>query len=66
MFNPSYSSMNQELFEKHLSNKVATIKIMDDLRYAKETITCTTKLIPFTVSKDEWNTKEATGESMNP
>jgi len=25
---------------------------------------CTTKLTPFTVSKDEWNTKEDTGKSM--
>jgi len=29
-----------------------------------EAITCTTKSTTFTVSKDEWNTKEDTGKSL--
>jgi len=41
--------------------KVATMKNIDDFRYAKE---ATTKLMPFTVSKDEWNTKEDTNKSL--
>ena len=41
--------------------QVATIKNMDN---AKDTIVCTSKLSPFAVSKDEWNTKKDTGKSM--
>jgi len=41
--------------------KVETIKNMDNFHYAKEAIT---KLTLFTVSKDEWNTKEDTGKSL--
>jgi len=36
------------------------MKNMDDFRYAKEAIMCTTKWTPFGVSKDEWNIKEDT------
>ena len=41
--------------------KVATMKNTNDFHYAKEAITKSTL---FTVSKDEWNTKEDTGKSM--
>jgi len=34
---------------------------MDNFPYAEE---ATTKLTLFTVSKDEWNTKEDTGKSL--
>ena len=40
------------------------MKNTNDFRYTKETITCTTKLTPFAINKDEWNTKEDTGKSM--
>ena len=41
--------------------KVATMKNTDNFCYAKEAIACNHQ---FTVSKDEWNTKEGTGKSM--
>jgi len=46
--------------------KVAAMKDRDDFCYAKEAITCNHQIVPmlFTVSKDEWNTKEDTGKSM--
>jgi len=45
--------------------KVAIMKNMDDLHYAKEAITCNNQINAFfTVSKDEWNTKEDTGKSL--
>ena len=37
---------------------------MDDFRYKGKLSCATTKLIPFAVSKDEWDTKEDTGKSM--
>jgi len=40
------------------------MKYTDGFRYAKEAITCATKLTNFTVSKDDWNTKEGSGCSM--
>ena len=110
MFTPLHSSMNQELFEKHVCNTVATMKntmvprppIFSEtevsipiaffcqlclIRYTavrikkcskstsvikivtmKNTDDCslhaTTKLTLFTVSKDEWNSKEDTGKSL--
>ena len=41
--------------------KIATMKIQTISRYAKKAITCNHL---FTVSKDEWNTKEDTGKSI--
>ena len=41
--------------------KVATRKDTDNLHYAKEAIMCNHH---FTVSKDEWNTKEDSGKSL--
>ena len=40
------------------------MKNMDDFRYEGKPSHATTKLTPFAVSKDEWNTKEDTGKSM--
>jgi len=65
MFYLLHSSTNQELFEKHLCNKSSHYE-----KYGRFLVTqrkpshATTKLTPFTVSKDEWNTKEDTGKSL--
>jgi len=40
------------------------MKSMDKFHYTKEAITCTTKLTPITVSKDEWDTNEDTDKSI--
>ena len=37
---------------------------MDDFRYEGKPSCATTKSTLFTVSKDEWDTKEDTGKSM--
>jgi len=44
--------------------KVATMKSTDDFSLCKGSYDMTTKLTLFTVSKDEWNTKEDTGKSL--
>ena len=60
-----HSSMNQEVFEKHLCNKSSHYE-----KYGRFLITqrkpshATTKLMLFTPSEDEWNTKEDTGKSL--
>jgi len=65
MFDSLHSSMNQEVFEKHLCNKSSHYE-----KYRQFLITqwkpshATTKLTLFTVSKDEWNRKEDTGKSL--
>ena len=66
MFNPLYSILNQELFEKHLCNQkyVATMKSMDDFHYEGKPSCVTAKSTPFAVSKGEWDTKENTGKFM--
>ena len=40
------------------------MKNMDDFHYKGKPSRATAKLIPFTVSKDEWDTEEDTGKSM--
>ena len=50
--------MNQELI------KVAIMKYIDDFCYEGKPSCTTAKLMPFVVSKDEWDTKEDTGNSM--
>jgi len=60
MFNSLHSSTNQELFENTSVIMVATAKNTGNFCYAKE---ATTKSTVFTVSKDEWNTKEDAGKS---
>ena len=60
-----HSSRNQEMFEKHLSIKSSHYE-----KYGRFLVTqrkpsrATTKSTLFTVSKDEWNTKEDTGKSQ--
>ena len=44
--------------------KTATMKNTDDFHYEGKPSHATTKLTFFSVSKDEWNTKEDTGKSM--
>ena len=44
--------------------KIATMKNMDDFRYEGKPSRATAKLIPFAVSKDEWDTKEDTCKSI--
>ena len=63
MLNLIHSISNQELFEKHLCNQIATMKNMDDFCYEGKPSCATTKLILFTVSSDECDTKENTGKS---
>ena len=46
------------------SIKIATMKNTDGFRYKGKPSRATAKSIPFTVSKDEWDTKEDTGKSM--
>ena len=40
------------------------MKNTDDFHYKGKPSCATTKLTPFAVSKDEWDTKEDTGKSM--
>ena len=44
--------------------KIATITNMDDFCYKGKPSRATTQLTLFTVSKDEWDTKEDTGKAM--
>ena len=46
------------------ANKIATMKNTDGFHYEEKPSCVTTKLTLFTVSKDEWDTKEDTGKSM--
>ena len=64
MFNQLHSSTNQELFEIHLYNQIATMKNTDDFCFEGKPSRTTTKLTLFAVSNDEWDTKEDTGKSM--
>jgi len=63
MFNSLHSSMNQELFEKHLCNHGSHYKKTISIMQRKQSH-ATTKSTLFTVSKDEWNTKENIGKSL--
>ena len=49
--------MNKELFKKHLSNKVVTMKNTDNFCYKRKPSHATAKLTLFTVGKDEWDQK---------
>ena len=53
--------MNQELFEKHLCNQNSHYEKYFDFHYEGKPLHATTKLTPFAVSKDEWDTKEDAG-----
>ena len=64
IFDSLHSSMNQELFEKHICSKSCHYE-----KYRRFCITqrkpshATTKLMLFTLRIDEWNRKEDTGKS---
>ena len=62
--NPLHSSMNQELFEKHLCNQSSHYENTDDFCYEGKASRDTAKSTLFAASKDEWDTKEDTGKSM--
>ena len=64
MFNPvSYTAVQVKSYSKNTSIiKVATVKNTDDFHYEKGAIA---KLTLFTISIDEWNTKEETCNSMH-
>ena len=64
VFNPLHSSTNQELFEKYSAIKTATMKNTDDFCYEGKPSRAIVKSTLFAVSKDEWDTKEDTGNSM--
>jgi len=64
MFDLLHSSMDQEVFEKHLCNKSSHYEKYRRFLITQRKSSCaTTKLTLFTVSKDEWNTKD-TGKSL--
>jgi len=65
MFNLLHSSTNKEVFEKHLCIKSSQYeKYGWFLVMQRKPSHATTKLMLFTVSKDEWNTTEDTGKSL--
>ena len=63
-FNPLHSIANQELFKKHLCNQSSHYENYRQFSLQREATCATAKLTPFTVSEDEWDTKEDTGKSM--
>ena len=64
MFNPLHSNTNQEMLEKRLAIRLATKKNTDDFHFEWKPSHAHAKSTPFLVSKDEWDTKENTGKSM--
>jgi len=57
--------MNQEVFEKHLCNKSSHYEKYGQFPLHKGSQShATTKLMLFTASKDEWNTKKDTDNSL--
>jgi len=65
MFDSLHSSTNQEELEKNLCNKSSHYEKYGRFLATQRKPSCaTTKLTLFTVSKDEWNTKEDTGKSL--
>jgi len=62
MFNLLHSSTNEEFFKKHLFNQSSHHEKYGC--YTRNPSHTTTKSTLFTVSKDEWNTKEESGKSM--
>ena len=57
------SNTNQELFEKHLCNQNSHYEKYRRFPYEGKPSRATAKSTLFTVSKDEWDTKEDTGKS---
>jgi len=64
MLNPLHSSTDQHNHMKRTSAiNVAATKITDNFHYERKPSCATTKSTLFSVSKDEWNIKDA-GKSM--
>ena len=61
---PVHSITNQELFEKHLCNRSSHYEKYRQFPLQREAITCYHLIDTYTVSQDEWDTKEGTGKSM--
>jgi len=61
MFNPLYSSMNQQLLKNTFYNQSTPMKIKDN--FCSHHVP-TTKSTLYAVSKDEWDKKEGPGNSM--
>ena len=60
-----YTAVRIKNYSKSTSAIItATMKNMDDFRYEGKPSRTTAKSTPFTVSKDEWDTKKDTGKSM--
>ena len=60
-----YTALQIKNFLKSIfAIKVATMKNTDDFCYGGKSPHAATKLLSFSVSKDEWDTKEDTGKSM--
>jgi len=65
MFDLLHNSANQEVFEKYLCNKSSYYENYGQfLVMQRKPSHATTELTLFTVSKDEWSTKEDTGKSL--
>ena len=65
MFNPLHSCTNRELLEKYLCNQNSHYEKYGQFPLCEgKPSRATAKLTLFTVSKDEWDTKEDTGKSM--
>jgi len=61
LFHSLHSSTNQQLFSLiKAANMKNTISLLEQRKPSR----ATTKLPLFTISKDKWNTKEGTGESL--
>jgi len=67
IFNSLHSNTNQDLVEKRLCIQSSHCEKYGQfhITHAKEAITCNQQISTlFTVSEDEWNTKEDTGKSL--
>jgi len=65
IFDSLHSSTNQELFEKLFCDKSSHYEKYGRFLVMQGNPSCaTTELMPFTVSKDKWNTKKDTGKSL--
>ena len=63
--NPLHNSTNQELFDKHLCYQNSRYEKYGRFPLCEgKPSRAIAKLTLFTVSKDEWDTKEDTGKSM--
>jgi len=65
MFDSLHSSTNQEVLENHLCSQSSHYEKYGQFLVTQRKPSCaTTKLMLFSVSKDEWNTKDHNGKSL--